>query len=145
MRSKIIIISLLAFFALLHVGFAKGGPNIKFEKDVYDFGKIDKGQVAKYKFVYKNTGDEPLILTNVRASCGCTTPTWSKEPIMPGQTGFVEAAYNSNVGHGTFAKSITIQTNIPEKSVVLFIKGEVIENPADDPAKKTPLRVGEDK
>lgn len=122
----------------------KDGPQIKFERDVYDFGKIEKGQIAKYKFVFKNNGNAPLILTEVKASCGCTTPTWSKEPVLPGEKGFVEAAYNSNSGNGTFAKSITVTTNIPDKTVVLFIKGEVIVNPADDPSKKSPIRTNND-
>jgi hypothetical protein len=122
---------------------AADAPKIKFEKDVYDFGKIEQGQIAKYKFVFKNTGSAPLVLTNVRPSCSCTTPSWTKEPILPGQSGFVEAAYNSATGHGTFAKSITITTNIPDQTIVLYIKGEVIMNPADDPARKSPLRIQE--
>lgn len=140
---------LLLFFMLLGTtaAFAQGGekkdgPNISFEKDMHDFGKIEKGQIAKHKFKFKNTGNQPLIVTNVRPSCGCTTPSYSKEPVMPGQEGTIEAAYNSNVGHGAFTKSITVTTNIPDRSLVLFIKGEVIENPANDPAKKSPVRVG---
>ncbi len=120
----------------------KKGPGVKFDKDVYDFGKVEKGQIAKYKFKFTNTGNEPLVLTSVRASCGCTTPTWSKEPVMPGESGYVEAAYNSNVGHGTFTKSITVQSNVKDQTQVLYIKGEVIPDPNDDPARKTPLRTG---
>ena len=119
----------------------KKGPAVSFEKDTYDFGKIEKGNIAKYQFKFTNTGDEPLIITNVRPSCGCTTPTWSKEPVAPGQSGYIEAAYNSNVGHGTFTKSITVTTNIPDQTKVLFIKGEVIMNPADDPARQSPVRI----
>ena len=119
----------------------KDGPAISFEKDEYDFGKIEKGEIRKYQFKFKNTGTAPLVISNVRPSCGCTTPSWSKEPVAPGGTGYIEAAYNSNSGHGTFTKSITVTTNIPDQSKVLYIKGEVITPLADDPAKQTPVRI----
>lgn len=120
------------------------GPQITFEKDIHDFGKIQRGTVAKYKFKFTNTGDQPLLLQNVKASCGCTTPSWSKEPIMPGKDGYIEAAFNSTNAHGTFTKSITVTTNIPDFSQILFIKGEVIEaeNTIGDP-NQSPVRVGQ--
>ena len=122
-------------------GVKKDGPSISFEKDEYDFGKIEKGNIAKYQFKFTNTGKAPLVISNVRPSCGCTTPSWSKEPVAPGGTGYIEAAYNSNSGHGTFTKSITVTTNIPDQSKVLYIKGEVITPLADDPARQTPVRL----
>jgi hypothetical protein len=119
----------------------KDGPAISFEKEEYDFGKIEKGNVPKVQFKFKNTGNAPLIVTNVRPSCGCTTPSWSKEPVPAGGTGFIEAAYNSNAGHGTFTKSITVTTNVPDQTKVLFIKGEVITPLSEDPAKQSPVRI----
>jgi len=119
----------------------KDGPVITFEKDEYDFGKIEKGNIAKYQFKFRNTGNQALVIVNVRPSCGCTTPSWSKEPVAPGATGYIEAAYNSNSGHGTFTKSITVTTNIPDQSKVLYIKGEVITPLSEDPAKQTPVRI----
>ena len=108
----------------------KDAPAITFEKETMDLGKIEKGQVAKCQFKFKNNGTTPLTLVNVRPSCGCTTPSFSKEPVMPGKFGFIEAAYNSsNASIGSITKSITVTTNIPDQSFVIFIKGEVV-NPS---------------
>ena len=111
--------------ALLSTGaFAQG--EMKFEADNYDFAKVTEGAIATHEFKFKNVGNQPVVISNVQASCGCTTPDWSKEPVAPGKTGFVKAAYNSNGRPGVFNKTITITSNAKEASKVLSIKGDVI-------------------
>ena len=122
----------------------KDGPQISFKEEMHDFGKIREGIVAEYEFKFTNTGNQPLILSDVRASCGCTTPAWSKEPVMPGKTGMIKVAYNSAGRPGAFNKSITITTNIPDETKVLFIKGEVmpVADMNDQNPNQSPVRLG---
>jgi len=101
--------------------------SIKFEKMSHDFGKIseDKGY-ATYVFSFTNIGNSPLVINNVQASCGCTTPTWTKEPIQSGKKGSITVSYNPLGRPGAFTKSITVFSNAAEDQVVLMINGEVI-------------------
>jgi hypothetical protein len=100
------------------------GPEITFENLEHDYGTITQGANGDCVFKFKNTGNEPLILSDVRKSCGCTTPTWSKEPIMPNQSGVINIGYNTN-NIGTFSKTITVISNATNSSVVITIKGTV--------------------
>lgn len=111
-------------------------PVIKFDKVEHDFGKIKEGTLATYSFVFYNTGTTPLILNHVQASCGCTTPEWSKEPIMPGGKGLIKAAYNSYGRPGEFQKYITVKSN-GGSDVTLTIKGNALPNipPAVSPVR----------
>ncbi len=89
------------------------------------------------KFKFKNTGKEPLILTNVKASCGCTTPQWPREPIMPGQEASIKAVYNSKGRPGNFNKSITVTSNDSEAPTqVLYISGMVKPAPTVVPGEQ---------
>ena len=97
---------------------------VKFESETHDFGSIPQGTPASYTFVVKNTGKSPLIITNASASCGCTTPDWTKEPIKPGKTGFVKATYNA-ASPGPFTKSVTVMSNAKNSTVILYLKGDV--------------------
>lgn len=97
--------------------------NIVFESEVHDFGTVPEGPNADYEFVFKNTGKEPINLQTVNASCGCTTPSWSKEPVLPGKTGSIKASYATKGRPGGFTKSITVVSNAGTK--VLTIKGTV--------------------
>lgn len=103
---------------------------ITFTEETYDFGKIaeEKGPVTK-EFTFTNTGAEPLIIQNVKASCGCTTPDWTKDPILPGKKGFIKATYNPQGRPGPFNKSITVTSNAENSNVVLIIKGDVTPKP----------------
>ncbi len=106
---------------------ATNNPNqadIEFEKEVHDFGVIPQSVPASYTFVFKNTGKEPLIITSASASCGCTTPEWTREPIKKGEKGYVKATYNAASG-GAFNKSVTVVTNGKRSTIVLTLKGEV--------------------
>jgi len=93
--------------------------------DTHDFGSIALGKPASITFVVTNTGDAPLVITQVQASCGCTIAAWTKEPIAPGATGKVEATYNA-AGLGAFHKSVTVSTNTSEGVQMLYFKGEVV-------------------
>ena len=83
--------------ALVAVAMMAQQPKITFEKTEHDFGKINEadGRVTTI-FNFRNEGMAPLVLSNVRASCGCTTPNWTKEPINPGETGQITVTYNPN-------------------------------------------------
>jgi hypothetical protein len=111
------------------------GAKIEFTKKEHDYGKIQKGADGNCVFEFKNTGTEPLILGAVRASCGCTTPTYTKEPIMPGQTGTINVRYNTN-NVGGFNKTVTVPSNaVNDPRVVLRIKGTVLK-PESTPTNK---------
>lgn len=98
---------------------------IEFSKVSHDFGKIVVGTQAKTTFEYTNKGNVPLVLTNVRPSCGCTAPNWSREPLMPGETAKIDINFNSSGKAGQkFNKSITVTSNAT--SQVLYIRGEVL-------------------
>lgn len=100
------------------------GPEITFDNLEHDYGTITQGANGDCVFNFKNTGNEPLILSDVRKSCGCTTPTWSKEPILPGQNGAINVGYNTN-NVGTFSKTITVISNATNATLTLIIKGTV--------------------
>ncbi len=102
--------------------------NLVFENEVHDFGTLPEGPSAEYEFTFKNTGKEPINLQTVNASCGCTTPSWSKEPVLPGKTGSIKASYATQGRPGGFTKSITVVSNAGTK--VLTIKGTVEPAPS---------------
>lgn len=94
------------------------------QPETKDFAKIGQGTPVTATFKFKNTGKIPLVISGVQASCGCTTPDYSKEPIAPGESGFVMATYNA-ANPGAFHKSVTVSANVDGGSVVLYLKGEV--------------------
>jgi hypothetical protein len=107
------------------------GPVIEFEETVHDFGTITQGSDnGMFGFVFKNTGKEPLILSNVRSSCGCTVPVWPKEPIKKGEKDTILVKYNTKI-LGSFTKNITVYYNNGETPITLTIKGKV--EAADQP------------
>lgn len=93
-------------------------------EETHDFGTIPQGTPVEYRFEFTNVGKEPIIITTVQKTCGCTVTDWSKEPIMPGQKGFVSAQYNA-AKEGPFTKAITVQSDAITPSVKLFFKGTV--------------------
>jgi hypothetical protein len=104
--------------------------NISFDFESHDFGKIDeaKGPVT-VNFEFTNTGSQPLLVKQVHASCGCTSPNWSKEPVLPGKKGFVSATYNPKNRPGVFTKTVTVTSNASTPNKVLTIKGNVEPKP----------------
>lgn len=99
--------------------------SIIFDKLVHDYGTVQKGGDGNCVFTFTNKGQKPLVLSNVRASCGCTTPEWTKTPVNPGETGIIKVKYNTNLP-GTFNKSVTVTSNAANSSVLLRIKGQVV-------------------
>ncbi len=100
-------------------------PDIKFEKTVHDYGTIQQHADGKCEFKFTNEGKEPLILSNVRSSCGCTVPTWPREPILPGQSGVIKVKYDTK-RVGTINKSIYVNSNAKVSPVTLKIKGKIL-------------------
>lgn len=98
--------------------------SIVFEKLVHDYGTIQQGADGGCEFVFTNKGEKPLLLTNVRASCGCTAPTWPREPILPGEQGVIKVGYNTNLV-GVFSKVISVNSNAANSMVTLTVKGNV--------------------
>lgn len=130
---------LLALVVLTKTGFGQqatapvpiaiGTDNAIFEWTalVHDFGKIKQGVPVSHEFKFTNKGKVPLIIASVQASCGCTTPDWTKDPILPGQQGFIKATFNA-ASPGAFDKTVTVTANVENGPVQLKIKGEVAPN-----------------
>lgn len=103
---------------------------LKFNKEVHDFNKLSEGPLATYNFEVTNTGTAPVVISNAQASCGCTTPEFSKDAIMPGGKSVIKVGYNTSGRPGAFTKTITVMSNAENSSVILTIKGEVTSAPA---------------
>ncbi len=87
------------------------GPVMSFEKAKHDFGDIFQGDKVEHVFEFENTGNEPLIITNVQITCGCTAPEWPKDPVAPGQSGKIKVVFNSTGKIGRQNKVITVVSN----------------------------------
>jgi len=90
----------------------------------YEFGTISKDIPATAEFVLTNNGDKPLIITDVKKTCGCTVPTYEKDPIMPGGSSTIKATYNAKK-EGSFTKTIKVYTTLSDQPILLKLKGEV--------------------
>ncbi|MCX7605992.1 MAG: DUF1573 domain-containing protein [Bacteroidia bacterium] len=99
---------------------------IQFDKLEHDFGKIREGEKVSYRFKVTNPGTVPLRITDVKPSCGCTAPAWTKEPIPPGGEGFVEVVFDSQGRSGEQMKTVTVFANTDPPSHLLRFRGEVI-------------------
>jgi hypothetical protein len=104
---------------------------IVFETTSHNFGSNipEKGGDVTYRFMFTNTGDAPVTIQKVNASCGCTTPGWIKEPVAPGQQGYVDAKYSPNGRPGAFTKSLTVTSTGEPKMLSLTISGNVVKAP----------------
>lgn len=108
------------------------GPEIEFEKTTHQFGEIPYKGNAVYEFVFKNTGNEPLILSQPKSSCGCTVPEWPKRPILPGETDVIKVTYKYTDRPGSFSKYVTVFSNAKVNNTVkIYIKGKVLEAPTE--------------
>ncbi len=103
------------------------GPAITFEESKYDFGSVAQGGMVDHTFKFKNTGTQPLIISNIGVSCGCTVPEYSKEPVMPGKTGTLSAHFNSAGKMGMQNKVLTIESNAAAGNATVSLVGEVKE------------------
>lgn len=100
------------------------------DSETHDFGKITEGEKVTHVYKLKNTGENPLVISDVKPSCGCTSPNWTKDPIPPGQEGKVEVQFDSQGKSGTQSKTVTVMANTEPKVKVLKFTGEIV------PAKK---------
>lgn len=98
---------------------------IEFEETAYDFGTVKEGAIVDHVFKFKNSGDAPVILSQVSASCGCTTPDYTKEPVLPGNEGEIKVSFNSQGQVGQQQKIVTISSNASNKVTTVQIKGTV--------------------
>ncbi|RYZ53372.1 MAG: DUF1573 domain-containing protein [Sphingobacteriales bacterium] len=103
---------------------AKAGK-FSFKKETHDFGQLAEGPAADYEFEFTNTGKKPIIISNAQASCGCTTPKWTKDPILPGKKGSIKVTYNTANRPGPFNKDVIITSNAQQSPMILHIKGNV--------------------
>lgn len=100
---------------------------IEFKTTVIDYGEIVKGSDGLRVFEFTNTGNAPLVISKVNSSCGCTVPSWTKEPIAPGRSGKIEVKYDTN-RPGPIRKTITVNSNAETPNVALKIKGTVLQD-----------------
>ena len=111
-------------------------PTVDFKEESYNFGDVSEGPQITHEFKFTNNGKEPLVLSNVKASCGCTTPSWPKDPVLPGKEATILVTYNTQGRPGHFNKTVTITSNASAPSKVITITGTVEKV---DPAKYEPL------
>jgi hypothetical protein len=112
-------------------------PEITFENLVHDYGTVAYGGDGVCTFKFTNTGKEPLILQQPQSSCGCTVPTWPKEPVLPGASDEIQVTYNTKKV-GPINKTITVRSNAKTNTVVLRITGAVQADPAQQLPEKKP-------
>jgi hypothetical protein len=104
---------------------SQDAPLMTFTETEYDFGNIKEGDVIKHTFKFTNTGKAPLVIENATAPCGCTVPSWPKEPIAPGATGEINVQFNSTGKVGQQNKVVTITANTQPDITTVTIKGNV--------------------
>ena len=104
------------------------GPQFSFETELHDFGQLIDGEKVSYSFKFTNSGDQPLIISNAKGSCGCTVPNWPKDPIQPGESGTIDVTFNSSGRTGKQNKAITLTANTNPSRKVINITSEVISN-----------------
>jgi len=104
----------------------KPSTPVKWNEVVYDFGEIKKGVPVSHDFTFTNTTKSVVLITNVKASCGCTATDYTKTPVKPGETAYVKATFNA-ASVGNFSKTVTVTLNENESPVILTIKGKVLD------------------
>lgn len=138
---RLILLSLVSLFALSTYAQEGNGGDAeptkasfaKFDKKIHNFGILEYNGDGTCSFTFTNTSDETMFIKNVRTSCGCTTPDYTKEPVAPGETGVVKAKYDTK-RVGTFHKTVTV-IFMDDSQVRLTIKGNVKPKPENnDPA-----------
>ena len=105
------------------------GPILTLEKSTHDFGDIFQGDVVEQVFKFTNTGNQPLIITNIQTSCGCTTPEWPRNPIMPGGKGEIKVGFNSAGKLNKQSKSLPIISNASNDISIVFTTNVLVKQP----------------
>lgn len=125
---KNFLVLFIAFFSYTLVHSQEMKPEISFEKTVIDYGTVNKGDNGVREFVFKNSGNAPLIISNVKSTCGCTIPKKPEKPILPGETEKIQVKYDTK-RVGFIRKSITVTSNAASSpTTILKIKGQVVDN-----------------
>ena len=119
---------LVALFFMVGTIASNAQAKFKFEKETIDYGTIEKGSDGVRIFEFTNVGNAPLIITDVKSSCGCTVPEKPKDPVMPGATGQIKVKYDTKNKIGPIRKTITVYSNADEPVKALKIKGEVLKD-----------------
>ncbi len=102
-------------------------PVITFEEEIHNFGKVIEGETVEHKFKFTNTGKGVLVISNVQASCGCTVPrNWPRDMIKPGETGYIEAVFDSQGQVGVKNKIIKVMANTKPNVTKIALQGEVV-------------------
>jgi len=125
---KNILALFIAFFSLTLAHSQEKKPEISFEKTVIDYGTVNKGDNGVREFVFRNSGNAPLIISNVKSTCGCTIPKKPEKPILPGESEKIQVKYDTK-RVGFIRKSITVTSNAASSpTTILKIKGQVVES-----------------
>ena len=125
------IMLLMAGAAMAQDAKTQSGPEIEFEKIVHDYGDVPYNGNGECEFRFTNTGDTPLVIQKPKSSCGCTVPSWPDKPILPGESDVIKVNYRTS-RCGSFNKTVTVTSNaIKNPSVVLRIKGRVLDQPTE--------------
>lgn len=120
------ILATIIFLAMAGGALGQLAKPVQFREETYDFGMItEEGGPVLHEFLFTNNSGRPVKILTVQASCGCTTPSWSKETVAPGKTGFIQASYNPKGRPGYFNKSLTVTTDLDPTPIILQIKGQV--------------------
>ncbi|MBP8034485.1 MAG: DUF1573 domain-containing protein [Bacteroidia bacterium] len=109
-------------------------PEIKFEEETHDFGRITQGEKVTYAFKFKNTGGANLIISAANGSCGCTIPAYPKKPILPGEEAEVDVVFASEGKSGLVEKSVTLVTNCEPSTRIIYIKANIIVPTSANPS-----------
>ncbi|MFK7946712.1 MAG: DUF1573 domain-containing protein [Saprospiraceae bacterium] len=117
------------------------GPktNMKFSESTFNFGSVTDGEKVEHIYKFKNTGNDPLIISNAQGSCGCTVPQWPKEPIAPGKSGEIKVVFDSKGKVGKQNKTVTITANTEPATTTINITGEVLRDPNAAKDNKEPM------
>jgi hypothetical protein len=120
------ILATIIFLTVAGAAFGQLAKPIQFREETFDFGSItEEGGAVVHEFLFTNNSGRTIKVLTVVASCGCTTPSWSKDPVPPGKTGFIQASYNPKGRPGYFNKSLTVTTDLDPTPIILQIKGQV--------------------
>ena len=119
-----ICIALVAFVCTAALAQPNSKAEFKFDKETHDFGKIPQGKPVTHVFTFENVGTEPIIISEVKPSCGCSVAEFTKTPVKPGEKGKISVTYNAAAKH-PFTKNFTVRSNTKTPVKTLYIKGEV--------------------
>ncbi len=123
---KFLVLSLFSIYGVLAYS-QPSKPALSFGEQIFDFGEIkEDGGMVSHEFKFVNTGDQPLVIHHVRASCGCTTPDWTRRPVQGGKEGFVKVTFDPRNRPGNFNKSISVSSNGEPSNMVLRVTGKVL-------------------